>query len=37
MVVEVKGKLGINVQYPGEDVDFLQVAGAIRIPKRKYK
>ena len=27
--VEVKGTLGINVQYPGDDVDP-QVAGAIR-------
>ena len=26
--VEIKGKLGVNVQYPGEDVDPVQ--GAIR-------
>ena len=32
--VEIKGSLGINVQYPGEDVD-LQVAGAVRIQDKK--
>ena len=32
--VEVKGTLGIKVQYPGEDVD-LQVAGAIRFMDKK--
>jgi len=34
--VEVKGKLGVNVQYPGEDVDF-QVAGAIRFSEKKIQ
>lgn len=32
--VEVKGTLGINVQYPGDDVD-LQVAGAIRFQDKR--
>ena len=32
--VEVKGALGIKVQYPGDDVD-LQVAGAIRFQDKK--
>ena len=32
--VEVKGTLGIKVQYPGDDVD-LQVAGAIRFMDKK--
>ena len=32
--VEVKGTLGIKVQYPGDDVD-LQVAGAIRFADKK--
>tara|TARA_B100000925_G_scaffold196515_1_gene148747 strand:- start:1574 stop:2641 length:1068 start_codon:yes stop_codon:yes gene_type:complete len=32
--VEIKGKLGVNVQYPGEDVD-LQVQGAIRFQEKK--
>lgn len=32
--VEVKGALGIKVQYPGEDVD-LQVAGAIRFSDKR--
>jgi len=32
--VEIKGSVGINVQYPGEDVD-LQVAGAVRIQDKK--
>ena len=32
--VEVKGALGIKVQYPGDDVD-LQVAGAIRFMDKK--
>ena len=34
--VEIKGKLGVNVQYPGDDVD-LQVAGAIRISDKKIQ
>ncbi len=32
--VEIKGRLGINVQYPGDDVD-LQVAGPIRFQDKK--
>ncbi|MBJ33113.1 MAG: hypothetical protein CMC89_00130 [Flavobacteriaceae bacterium] len=32
--IEVKGSLGVNVQYPGEDVD-LQVAGSIRFADKK--
>ena len=32
--VEVKGSLGINVQYPGDDVD-LSVAGPVRIQDKK--
>lgn len=32
--VEVKGRLGINVQYPGTDVD-LAVAGPVRIQDKK--
>lgn len=32
--VEVKGKLGINIAYPGEDVD-LAVKGAVRIQDKK--
>ena len=32
--VEIKGKLGVNVSYPGEDVD-LEVSGDIRFNAKK--